>query len=194
MYMTCRTRAVNEFLLIHQRLNHINFQSLWNFLSSGALLGYSYNLGLVDPRLLPACETCAVWKKQHKQMPITNSPPRPPRSGMVIAADLKKFNVEFYGRENTVVVFVDYHSSAIFSYCLHTPNPSKNAMLNEVLSKFYNDVCIPNCWLRFTFHPDNAQAFLSSAMLGFCKEKGIIVDPSVPYQSSSNGLACRVCH
>jgi hypothetical protein len=108
---------------------------------------------------------------------------------MVIAADLKKFNVEFYGRKNTVVVFVDYHSSAIFSFWLHTPNSSKNAMLNEVFSKFYNNVCVPNGWLRFIFHPDNAQAFLSSAMLGFCKEKGIIVDPSVPYQSSSNGLA-----
>ncbi len=62
-------------------------------------------------------------------------------------------------------------------------------MLEEVFSKFFYTVCVPRGWLHFIFHPDNAQAFLSTAMLNFCKEKGITVDPSVPYQSSSNGLA-----
>jgi hypothetical protein len=189
VYMASRTRAVYEFLLIHQRLNHINYQYLWNYLSQGAIKGYKHNLKHVDVRLLPACKTCAIWKMENQKMPTMNSPPIPDRPGMVIAADLKKFNKEFYGRKNTVAVFVDYKSTATFSFWFHTPNSSKNALLNECFIKFYNNVCIPNGWLRFTFHPDNAQAFLSVAMLKFCGEHNIVVDPSVRYKSSTNGLA-----
>ena len=112
VYMASRTRAVYEFLLIHQRLNHLNFQYLWNYLSQGILKDYRHNLKHVDVRLLPACQICKIWKKEHQTLVTTNSPPCPPRPGMVIAADLKKFNKNFYGQKNTVVVFVDYHSTS----------------------------------------------------------------------------------
>ena len=103
VYMASRTRAVYDFLILHQRLNHLSYQYQWNYLSRGAIKGFKHNLKHIDVRLLPACKTCAIWKMHRQTLTTLNPPPTPPRPGMVIAADLKKFNVEFYGRKNTVV-------------------------------------------------------------------------------------------
>jgi hypothetical protein len=123
--------------------------------------------------------------------PTTNPPLKTkcPRPGMMWACDLKKFNLFFHGKKNTVVVFVDYHSTATFSYWMSLPETNSDTFLLNIFTKFYDTVCVPNGWLRFIFHPDNATIFLSKSVEEFCTNKGILIDPSVRYKSSTNGLA-----
>ena len=112
------------------------------------------------------------------------------RPGARFDCDSKTFRVVFYGHVNTVVIFVDAYSKKSYSYWLFYPaDSSPNLFLHKVFKRFYAEVCIPNKWLHFLFHPDNAKSFLSGEMINYCIENHIVVDPSVKYKSSTNGIA-----
>jgi hypothetical protein len=61
----------------------------------------------------------------------------------------------------------------------------------KVFKNFYAEVCLPNQWLHFLFHPDNEITFpfLFGVMIAFCEEHSIVIDLSVKYKSSTNGTA-----
>ena len=189
-----RTKAVYEFLLWHQRFNHINYGRLKQLISTDLITGFKHNISLVVPELLPKCKVCMLWKMHRTSLPSPQGPPRPPRPGMLISADAKIFKVNMHGKVNTVYTLVDHHSSFSWSYWLHHPNPEADAFLNKAFKPFYDNVCIPKNWLHFTFHPDSATNFTSKAMKDYCLHNGIILDPSPKYTSHQNGLAEVVHH
>jgi hypothetical protein len=122
--------------------------------------------------------------------PSSNPNVKDQRPGARFDCDFKTFRVVLYGHVNTVVVFVDAYSKKSYSYWLFYPTEaSPNLFLHKVFKRFYAEVCIPNKWLHFLFHPDNAKTFLSGEMLAYCIENHIVVDPSVKYKSSTNGIA-----
>jgi hypothetical protein len=185
-----RTRSTYEFLLVHQRLNHMNFQMLKNLISQGKIKGFRGNISLVDVALLRKCKMCGIWKMKATPQLSMNPSVRDHRPGARFDCDFKTFSITFVGNLNTVVVFVDAYSKKSYSYWLHYPTKSTpDLFLNKVFKLFYAEVCLPNKWPHFIFHPDNAKTFLSGAMLAFCNEHLIIVDPSVKYKSSTNGTA-----
>ena len=76
-----RTRAVYEFLLVHQRLNHLNFQMQKNLIYQGYINGFRGNIGLVDIALLRKCKMCGIWKMHATPQHSMNPPVRDRRPG-----------------------------------------------------------------------------------------------------------------
>ena len=163
---------------------------LWNLISQGVIKGFRGNIHLVDFALLRKCMICGVWKMHATFLHSDNPPVFYHRPGARFDADFKTFKITFFGKVNTVVVLVDAYTKKSFSYWLFYPTEATpNLFLEKVFKTFYSEVCLPNQWLHFVFHPDNAKTFLSGAMIQFCNEKSIIIDPSVKYKSSTNGNA-----
>ena len=185
-----RTKAVYEFLLLHQRLNHLNYQTLKNLISQGFIKNFRGNINLVDLLLLRKCIICGIWKMHATHLESENPPVLYKRPGARFDADFKTFKITFFGKVNTVVVLVDAYSKKSYSYWLYYPTEATpNLFLEKVFKTFYAEICLPNQWLHFVFHPDNARTFLSGAMISFCKDHSIVIDPSVKYKSQSNGNA-----
>ena len=89
-----------------------------------------------------------------------------------------------------MVILDDTYSKKFYSYWFfYLTDSLPNLFLHKVFERFYAEVCIPNKWLHFLFHPDNAKTFLSGEMLAYCVENHIVIDPSVKYKSSTNGIA-----
>ena len=62
-----------------------------------------------------------------------NPPVRDQRPGARFDCDFKTFKITFYGKVNTVVVFVDAYSKKSYSYWLYYPAGSTpNLFLNKV--------------------------------------------------------------
>jgi hypothetical protein len=104
--------------------------------------------------------------------------------------DAKTYHRTFHGGFNTFVVFVDGYSHFYWVFWMKVPDPTHHEVfLHDILKQFYQEVCLPRHWLRFTLHPDNAGMFTSHAVADYCTEMGIHLDPSIPHEPSSNGLA-----
>ena len=128
----------------------------------------------------------------HIHLPSPNKPKSDvERPGQFFAVDLKKFSRTFHRKLNAFVVLVDGYSHYRWIYWIRVPSPKDkhDIFLNDILKGFYLSVCVPNNWLHFTLHPDNAMFFTSNRLKAFCDENGIKFDPSIRYQSDSNGLA-----
>ena len=192
-----KTKAVYEFLLWHQRLNHINYNDLKHLITNGALTGFSHNINLIDVKLLPKCKICNLWKMHRVNMPSFNKPHAEYTSpGQYFAVDMKEFSRQFHKNLNAFVVIVDGYSHYRWIYWIKIPTPKykKEVFLNDIFKAFYYSVCKPNAWLHFILHPDNAKFFTSNELQEFCAANGIILDPSIPYKPRTNGLAETAVH
>jgi hypothetical protein len=186
-----RTKAVLTFLLWHQRYNHMTYQRLWDLINQGYITGFPFNINVVVVAALPVCRFCRLWLLHRNTLPSSHAPIADPiRPGVYFAVDMKKFSVTFLHGYNAFVVIVDGFSHFYWLYWIKVPDPDhSNVFLDQVLKPFYQEVCIPNHYLHFTLHPDNAATFVSRDVQHFCTEVGITLDPSVPYKPSTNGLA-----
>lgn len=125
-----------EFLLIHQRLNHIAFQTLKDLILQEKLKGYRGNIKLVDPKLLPKCKICGIWKMHAVTQHSINPNVRDQRPGARFDCDTKSFSQVLNGHVNTVAIFVDAYSKKSYSYWLFYPTEaSPNVFLHKVFKQ-----------------------------------------------------------
>jgi hypothetical protein len=187
-----QTKAVYTFLLWHQRLNHMPYQTLLNLISQGKLPNFPHRWQSIIPEHLPSCKICGLWrmhrvtlKSDQKQI---HTPPRP---GMVFYIDCKKFSQSFHNGWNALIGIVDIHSHFSWVYWIKIPDPSQNEVfLNDVLKGFYVSECLPRGWRHsITLHPDNAPNFVSRAVKKFCLDNNTTLDPSTIYKPQTNSYA-----
>jgi hypothetical protein len=108
--------------------------------------------------------------------------------GQLIGIDLKNFSIMFFGEVNTMVVLLDYFSNKRFIFWIKIPTDGEqDVFLLKIFKEFYFGTLVPRHFAHPTLRPDNASFFNSTALKVFCKQYGITVTPSIPYDSRSNG-------
>lgn len=181
-----RLRVINKFVgssdrcheseLWHKRLAHLNYFDLGK-------LKDQLNLSNVDRTF---CEPC-VHGKQSRESFYRNDKRATQVLELVHSDVVGPITPTSYDNKTYIVTFLDDYSHFLMVYFM------KNK--SEVFDKFkeyYNLVTnMFSCKIR-NFRCDNGGEYISNNFKDFCKEKGVMLQYSLPYRPQQNGRAERI--
>ena len=70
VFAVTHTGAVHEFLLLHFRMGHLNYNAMLRALHAGSWSGFRHSLKHIYLEQLPKCPVRLRMKNKHKPVPI----------------------------------------------------------------------------------------------------------------------------
>lgn len=168
--------------LWHQRLGHLNYQSLKKLNESAD--GVDMEVIKQDKHLI--CNTC-LQGKQTRQ-PFKNEGTRASGLLQVIHSDVcGPMEEKSLGGARYYVTFTDDYSRKVFVYFMH----SKSQVL-EKFKEFKNFVENQLDTKIKSLRSDNGKEYVNETFDKFCKDSGIRRQFTVPYSPEQNGMSERM--
>uniref|UniRef100_A0A1B6DFK3 Integrase catalytic domain-containing protein n=2 Tax=Clastoptera arizonana TaxID=38151 RepID=A0A1B6DFK3_9HEMI len=167
----CHIATSAEAMLWHQRLGHLNEQSL-------KLMKLPGNYGMCSP-----CNQGKAKRKPFKNVELSRSS----KIGELIHSDLAgPFKTETLNGERYYQTITDDHSHFVKVYLLKTKDEAESNIMNyvrELKAKGYYCSRIRS---------DGGGEFSSNALKNFCKQKGIVNEYSLHYTPQQDGVSERL--
>jgi len=177
------SKSSNKLDLIHKRLNHLNKDYLIKTLNNTkGLLEDNKDLTKED---LNNCDSCYIGKFTK----VGSKEPFKPTSNLIyfdtnIAGP---FSIKGLKGERYFITITDRGTRTIWVYAIKLKSDAY-----DILISFYNIIETQFNTKIKVFRLDNAKEFKSSKWDLFCKNKGIICEPTSPYSPSQNSISERL--
>jgi hypothetical protein len=176
--------AVQEFLLLHFCIGHMNYTTMLRALQAGTWTGFRHSLQHIHLAQLPRCPVCMKMKNKHR--PVSNIGRFvQPRPGLLFHMDLKTVRTRSINHEHYIVDIIDDNSDKPWIYCLR----KKSDAFEQALQVFRNTVCKPRGITFFALRIDNAGELTSHEVQSYCAVNGIHLVPVPAYRHALNGVA-----
>jgi hypothetical protein len=172
------TIFVADFKIWHKRLGHPSKQAIERMPEN--ILRFPRNL--IIPKDIPICSGCAKGKMTSRSFPESSS--RATHPFELIHSDLKEMPTPSYNKAKYFIVFLDDHTSHIWTANLKLKSDAKKAMQNLIAYAKTQDGAKIKRW-RF----DAGGEFRDQELLDMLKGKGIIVEMTAPHVHQQNGRA-----
>jgi transposase InsO family protein len=172
------TIFVADFKIWHKRLRHPSKQAIERMPEH--TLRFPQNL--IIPKDILICSGCAKGKMTSQSFPESSSWATHPFE--LIHSDLKEMPTLSYNKAKYFIVFLDDHTSHIWTANLKHKSDAKKAMQNLIAYTKTQDGAKIKRW-RF----DAGGEFCDQELLDMLKGKGIIVEMMAPHAHQQNGHA-----
>ena len=170
------SKAMYAFLVLHIKLGHLSYNTLYSALRAGHLLGFPYHWKSIDVTQLPHCEVDKLCKST--KLSIRHHPRlRSQYCGQLIHVDLKgPFATKGIGGVRYWMLFSDDFSDRMFIYFLKAKS---DALLHGLRVFILNELRPVNV-STFTLVSDPGTEFINSEFKQYCIEHDIrhIVGPA----------------
>jgi hypothetical protein len=179
------------FIVLHQQLGHIAYQTLKNAIIQGWIKHFPYSIKSVDLAKLPACDACLLTKMTLAKLRKTLIPNAPKITfvGELIHTDVKgPFRTKSINGEYYWILFIDDCSGMVWIYFLKR----KLDTLIHGVKRFYNEVLLRKGINRCRLRLDNGGEYFSDQSKEFAYNNGICLEPIAAHHAKLNGTAERM--
>jgi hypothetical protein len=107
--------AVQEFLMLHFRLGHLNYTAMLRALQA-MHAGFQHSFQNIHLEQLPRCSVCLRMKNKHLPISIVGRFVQP-RPGLLFHMDLKTVRTRLINHEHYIVDIIDDNSAKPWIYC-----------------------------------------------------------------------------
>ena len=173
----------NSLTLWHLRYGHLNLKDVHTLYSEKLVDGIEIDSKHVEE----VCEGCAVGKAVRYPFPKIGSKKSTDLLNLIHTDVCGPLNIASVGGSIYFVTFIDDFSNYVWVYMLKKKS--------EVLEKFIEFVAMAenSSGKRLKkLRNDNGGEYVSNALTDYCKEKGILTEPTIPYTPQQNGKAERM--
>jgi hypothetical protein len=130
--------AVHQFLLLHFRIGHLNYDAMLRAIKTGAWTGFKHSIKNIHIKELPKCPICLRMKNKHQ--PVTSVGRYVQlRPGLLFHIDLRTVRTRSINHEYYVLDVIDDNSDKPWVY----PLRRKSDALALGLQVFHKTVCLP---------------------------------------------------
>ena len=164
---------------MHQRLGHVNEQSLYNCINKG----YVNGIHLKKPFGLSFCEGCVAGKSHHKPFPAVGEIRSTKKLQLIHSDVCGPMKTESIGGAKYFLTFIDDYSR----YCTVYFIKQKSEVFNK-FKEFEALVTNGNSTRIKTLRTDNGGEYTSMEFQNYLKEKGIRHELTVPDSPQQNGV------
>ena len=176
-------KSSNSLSLWHLRFGHLNNKDVQTLFSEKLVDGMEVDSKHVEE----VCEGCALGKATRYPFPKVSSKKTTDVLELVHSDVCGPLNIPSVGGSIYFVSFIDDYSNYVWVHMLKRKS--------EVLEKFVEFVAMAENHSGRTLkkvRSDNAGEYFSNEIENFCKEKGILTEPTIPYTPQQNGKAERL--
>ena len=174
---------LNSLSIWHLRFGHLNKKDVKLLASEKLVDGIA-----VDPKAADeVCEGCILGKQTRYPFPKTGSTKSTDVLHLVHSDVCGPLSVVSVGGSIYYVTFIDDFSNFVWVYMLK--------LKSEVLEKFVEFVAMVETFTGKKLkrlRSDNGGEYFGDAFNDFCKERGIMREPTIPYTPQQNGKAERL--
>lgn len=180
----------NNLDLWHERMGHVNFDTLQKMAKQGNVIGLDSIGQCTDKktsdRKIIRCESCIIGKQERLHFP-SSTRERAKEIGHRVHVDIcGPIGVESLAKSKYIVLFKDEYSTYRLIYFAKTKDEAfdyTQNCVNQIRSDTKHDVLclVSDCGSEFT----------SNKMKQFLKEKGITQEFSAPFTPQQNGFIER---
>ena len=180
-FTSASTKSLSSLNLWHLRLGHLNNQDVKKL--SSMVKGL-----VVNKKDVPTdCEGCFLGKQSRLPFPKKSSGKKERILDLVHSDVCGPMNIPSIGGSNYFTTFIDDHSNYTWVYFL-----KRKSDVGDVFVE----------WLTMTenvtekrlkeFRSDNGGEYVAHYFTDICKERGISLQPTIPYTPQQNGVAERM--
>ena len=180
---TCVTSQLSSLNLWHLRLGHLNNQDVKKLCSEKMVKGLN-----VNPKDVPSdCEGCYLGKQSRLPFPKKSSGKKAKILDLVHSDVCGPMSVPSVGGSIYFSTFIDDHSNFTWVYMLKQKSEVGGVFL-EWLTMVEN---LTEKRLK-EFRSDNGGEYIAHYFTDLCKDRGIALQPTIPYTPQQNGVAERM--
>ena len=173
----------NSLTLWHLRLGHLNNQDVKKLSNENMVKGLK-----VNSKDVPAdCEGCLLGKQSRLPFPKKSSGKKAKILDLVHSDVCGPMSIPSVGGSLYFVTFIDDHSNFTWVFMLK----QKSAVSGVFLEWLIMVETLSEKRLK-EFRSDNGGEYVSNYFSEICKERGISVQPTIPYTPQQNGVAERM--
>jgi transposase InsO family protein len=177
------SQQMNDLLMWHCRLNHLNWDALRAMRSRGLVKGLEK---AVFPKDNPRCDHCAFGKMSVKPF-LAQEGTQYTRPLQLVSTDICGPFSPSIGGKRYLMVFVDAYTRFVFPYYIKDRKDAPNC-LREFIAYAKRQAGHKLLAIR----SDNAKELIFGEFSRILKEHGIKHQTTAPYSSASNGRGERV--
>lgn len=187
-HMPALSKQNLAFLMLHIKLAHVSYDTLYAALRRGTLTGFPYSWKHIQIRDLPACAIDKICKSTILPRSEKTSRLRANAIGQMFHSDLKG-PIQSAGPKGERYWFtlIDDYSGYSWVYTL----PKKSDALDLGLRRFVNEAARPNGILNFTLVHDNGGEYIGKDFTAYCAIEKIVCHPAPRKNKRFNGVAER---
>ena len=178
------TPSKNSLELWHQRLGHLNVQDVKKLSTEKMVDGL-----IIENSHAPtvSCEGCCLGKQSRVPFPKNSSSKKENILDLVHSDVCGPLNIVSVGGSLYFTTLIDDHSNFVWIYMLKHKSDFLDVFMEWI-------VMVENQTERKVkeFRSDNGGEYVAKEFKTVCKERGIALQPTVPYTPQQNGVAERM--
>ena len=182
--LTVSNPSKNSLELWHLRLGHLNVQDVKRLSTEKMVEGLT-----VENSRAPVanCEGCCLGKQSRLPFPRKPSEKKENVLDLVHSDVCGPLNVTSVGGSRYFTTLIDDHSNFVWVYMLKQKSDFLDVFM-EWIAKIENQT---ERKVKM-FRSDNGGEYVSQDLKNVCKDRGITLQPTIPYTPQQNGVAERM--
>ena len=171
--------------LWHQRLGHINYQSLYHLVKHGLVSGVTLHPSGFKPCHNVTCQVCVMAK--HNRAPFLPRSERADASMHTLHSDVGVYSEPSIEGGKYGVTLLDEHTDNAEGMVLRHKHEVEGALIGAITR--WMTITGRRCTVLFT---DRGGEYLGNSFRDWCRTMGITHHKSVPFTARQNGKAERL--
>ena len=182
--LSVSTPSKNSLELWHLRLGHLNIQDVKKLSTEKMVEGLTIENSRVS---IANCEGCCLGKQSRLPFPKKSSKKKDNVLDLVHSDVCGPLNIASVGGSLYFTTLIDDHSNFLWVYMLKQKSDFLDVFMEWI-------AMIENQTERKVkeFRSDNGGEYVSKEFKKVCKERGIALQPTIPYTPQQNGVAERM--